>query len=422
VSVFKKIIEVRGLEKVMKVASRLSKKGKGEIMQNTTKKKISMGVWHSMRFRLFALMLIIMLSFALPTLAGAVSVTVDPLTTNDVTPSLTGTVTDAINVNIRIGQKNHNAAISGTSWSLDWPTSLSNGTYDVHATANDSGYNFGYDSTIDELVIDTTVPVITLYGDNPQYIEVGSAYTELGATAEDNNDGDITGSIVIDSSAVNTGLLGDYIVTYNVTDSEGNAAVQVSRTVTVQDTTAPVITLTGADPQYIEVHSDYDELYATAEDNNDGDITGSIVIDSSAVNTGLLGDYIVTYNVTDSEGNAAVQVSRTVTVQDTTAPVITLTGADPQYVEVGSAYTEFGATATDNYDDDNVITGLIVADSSAVNTAVVGDYTVTYNVTDAASNSAAQVSRTVTVRDTTAPVITLTGDAPQYIEVGSAYT
>ena len=43
-------------------------------------------------------------------------------------------------------------------------------------------------------------PVITLVGANPQTVTVGDAYVELGATASDNYDGDITGSIVIDST------------------------------------------------------------------------------------------------------------------------------------------------------------------------------------------------------------------------------
>ena len=121
-------------------------------------------------------------------------------------------------------------------------------------------------------VVDTTVPVITLNLPNPQTIEVGSAYTELGATASDNYDGDISGSIVIDATAVDTGVVGTYLVTYNVADSNSNAATEVTRTVNVVDTTLPVITLTGANPQVIEVGSGYTELGATASDNYDGDI------------------------------------------------------------------------------------------------------------------------------------------------------
>ena len=268
-------------------------------------------------------------------------------------------------------------------------------------------------------VVDTTAPVITLVGADPQVIEVGSPYVELGATALDNYDGDITGSILIDATAVNTSVVGSYTVTYNVTDSEGNAAVQVTRTVDIVDTTAPVITLVGANPQTIEVGSPYVELGATALDNYDGDLTGSIVIDATAVNTAVVGSYVVTYDVTDSNGNAATTVIRTVDVVDTTAPVITLVGPDPQVIEVGSPYVELGATALDNYDGD--ITGSILIDATSVNTSVVGSYTVTYNVTDSEGNPAIQVTRTVDVVDTTAPVITLVGANPQTIEVGSPY-
>ena len=175
-------------------------------------------------------------------------------------------------------------------------------------------------------MVDTTVPVITLVGADPQVIEVGSAYVELGATAADNYDGDITASIVIDATAVNTSVLGSYSVTYDVTDSSGNNAVQVTRTVDVVDTTVPVITLVGANPQVIEVGSAYVELGATAADNYDGDITASIVIDATAVNTAVVGSYPVTYDVSDANGNPAVQVIRTVDVVDTTSPVITLLG------------------------------------------------------------------------------------------------
>ena len=98
-------------------------------------------------------------------------------------------------------------------------------------------------------------------------------------------DGDLTGSIVIDSSAVNTDRVGEYTVTYDVTDAAGNAADTVTRTVRVIDTGKPVITLTGDNPQTIHFGMAYTELNATATDLVDGDLTGNIVIDSSAVNT-----------------------------------------------------------------------------------------------------------------------------------------
>ena len=74
-------------------------------------------------------------------------------------------------------------------------------------------------------------------------MEVNTSYTDAGATASDTEDGDVTGSLVI-NNPVDITTVGVYTVTYNVTDSNSNDAVEVSRTVNVVDTTAPVITLT----------------------------------------------------------------------------------------------------------------------------------------------------------------------------------
>jgi serine protease len=84
---------------------------------------------------------------------------------------------------------------------------------------------------------DTTPPVITLNPTNPQIIEIGDPYVELGATATDDVDGDISNSIVIDSTDVVTSAVGNYEVTYNVMDAAGNPADEVIRTVTVEDNT-----------------------------------------------------------------------------------------------------------------------------------------------------------------------------------------
>ena len=62
-------------------------------------------------------------------------------------------------------------------------------------------------------------PLITLIGENPQYMRLGMPYVELGATADDPEDGNISGDIVIDNSAVNTSAIGSYTVIYQVNDS-----------------------------------------------------------------------------------------------------------------------------------------------------------------------------------------------------------
>ncbi|KRT57355.1 DUF5011 domain-containing protein, partial [endosymbiont of Ridgeia piscesae] len=268
---------------------------------------------------------------------------------------------------------------------------------------------------------DTDPPIITLLGANALTVEAGTVYTDSGASANDAKDGDISANIT-QSGVVDTSAPGSYILTYNVSDAAGNAATAVTRSVLVADTTPPAISLIGSSPQTVTLGASYSDQGATANDSFDGDISASIVATGS-VNTGAVGSYTLTYNVADSAGNAATAITRTVNVvavtlpADVTPPVITLTGANPQTVALGSSYSEPGASANDDRDGDisaNIMIG------GNVNTASIGSYTRTYNVSDAAGNAAAQVTRTVTVTEAIPPVITLSGDNPLTLEAGPA--
>jgi len=79
---------------------------------------------------------------------------------------------------------------------------------------------------------------------------------------------------------------------------------------------------------------------------------------------------------------------------DTTPPVITLyVNTPPPTVPLNGTYTEPGYTAIDDKDGD--VTGSVQV-FGTVNTAVAGDYTLTYQVSDSAGNTTS-VTRTVTV-------------------------
>ena len=261
---------------------------------------------------------------------------------------------------------------------------------------------------------DTTAPVISLIGGSTINLNIGENYNEQGATATDDLDGNITANITIAGDVVDTNTAGTYIVTYNVTDAAGNNATQVSRTVNViPDTTAPVISLIGDSTINLNLGENYNEQGATATDDLDGDITANITIAGDIVDTNTAGTYVVTYNVADAAGNNATQVSRTVNViPDTTAPVITLIGDSTINLNLGDNYNEQGATATDDLDGD--ITANITIAGDIVDTNTAGTYVVTYNVTDAAGNNAAQVSRTVNVISQPTDVIIHEG----YFETG----
>ncbi|MBN2867286.1 MAG: DUF5011 domain-containing protein, partial [Flavobacteriaceae bacterium] len=137
-----------------------------------------------------------------------------------------------------------NSPVSG---SFNVPTSATNGATRMRVSMKYNGIPtsceaFSYGEVEDYTVNiitgtpDTTPPVITLTGASTINLEVGDTYTELGATATDNEDGDITSSIVI-TGTVNTNAAGTYTRFYNVSDSAGNAATQVTRTVIVTQPT-----------------------------------------------------------------------------------------------------------------------------------------------------------------------------------------
>jgi hypothetical protein len=92
------------------------------------------------------------------------------------------------------------------------------------------------------VIPDTTAPVISLIGEPIIELQFGEPYTELGATAIDDIDGDISSEIVIGGDVVNPNVSGSYQITFNVSDQSGNMADEVVRTVNVaQGSTSTVI-------------------------------------------------------------------------------------------------------------------------------------------------------------------------------------
>jgi hypothetical protein len=156
-------------------------------------------------------------------------------------------------------------------------------------------------------------PTITLDGNAVVNHPLGGGtYVDGTATANDTEDGDISGNIQITGDTVNENLVGTYIRRYNVTDSGGLAADEVTVTVNVVDMTIPVITLTGDAVINITNGGVYNEQGAVWNDNVDG--TGAAVVGGDTVQTNVDGSYTVTYNYTDAAGNVAVEVTRTVNV------------------------------------------------------------------------------------------------------------
>jgi hypothetical protein len=125
-----------------------------------------------------------------------------------------------------------------------------------------------------------------LLGDATVNINVGDIYTDAGATATDNIDGDITSSIIV-ADSVDTSAAGTYTVTYNVSDAAGNAADEVVRTVNVA--APPENHQPTADSQSISVDENDSVNITLSGSDEDGDSLAYIIV-SQPANGALSGD------------------------------------------------------------------------------------------------------------------------------------
>ena len=179
------------------------------------------------------------------------------------------------------------------------------GLHTVTATGVDRAGN--HLSVSASFTIDKTAPVIELNGPEEMTIEVGTEYDEA-ATVSDNFDK----SVVLDiRGSVDWETLGVYLLSYDAEDNAGNEADQKQRIVHVVDTTIPVITLIGEEEVSVLKGNVYNDAGATVLDNNDKEIE---LISNNPVDSTVSGEYLVTYNATDSAGNYALEVTRKVTV------------------------------------------------------------------------------------------------------------
>jgi endo-1,4-beta-xylanase len=185
--------------------------------------------------------------------------------------------------------------------------------------------------------------------------------------------------------------------TVTSTTADPNPAANNTASATIQVSNAPpVITANGALDTTVECATSYTDAGATASDACDGPVS---VTSSSNVNEHTVGSYAVSYTAADSAGGQATPVSRTVQVVDTTAPAVTLAGANPMTVECATSFVDPGASASDT-----CVGPLPVAVSGTVNPNVVGSYALAYTATDP-SNNTGLAGRTVVVADTAPPAI-----------------
>ncbi|MDO8572362.1 MAG: DUF5011 domain-containing protein [bacterium] len=147
------------------------------------------------------------------TSTSGTSGTTDTSNSGSGTTSTSDITTSNLNTTSTITSDSDTTSATGTAGTTDTTTSSINST------------SWGVS------LADTMPPVIKLIGETVVYVKVGALYTDLGAVAYDNADGDITSHIEHEST-VNTAFSGAYHVVYEVRDRAGNMA-KVARKVYV---------------------------------------------------------------------------------------------------------------------------------------------------------------------------------------------
>ena len=122
---------------------------------------------------------------------------------------------------------------------------------DANASVDDANYSVvisndwgNITSQVVSISVATALPTITLNGLASLIHEAATAYTDAGASALDALGNDLNSSILVTGADVNVTSVGPHIITYSVTDAGGNSN-SATRTVTVEDTTNPVLSLIG---------------------------------------------------------------------------------------------------------------------------------------------------------------------------------
>ena len=190
--------------------------------------------------------------------------------------------------------------------------------------------------------------------------------------------------------------------TWRASDDCGSSA-ECSQTVTVLDTTAPVISCSAN--KIVELGSTWDFDVPTATDIGSGAVTITIVntvTNQTEANCGANFIATRTWQATDACG-AAAQCSQTVTVEDHTGPNITCSAN--KTVDVGSAWTFDLPTVTD-LSGTNITITIVSTTTNAIGGMCGNSFSVTrtWRATDACANPA-ECSQTVNVVDNAPPIV-----------------
>ena len=250
----------------------------------------------------------------------------------------------------------------------------------------------------------TAVQTITVEDTTaPEFASVPADYTvecsddmPMDAASATDNCGPVT--VTEEVATTPGGCAGEYILTrtFTATDDCGNSAT-AQQVITVEDTIAPEFTFVPAD--YTVECSDDMPMEDAAATDNCGTVDVTVMSETTAGD--CPGHYTITrtFTATDDCGNQSEAI-QTITVEDTTAPELSIPADYTVECSDDIAYDE--ASATDNCGEVDIaeVTETIAGDCT-------GNYTITraFTATDECGNSTT-ATQTITVQDTTSPEFT----------------
>merc|ERR1719181_1444864 len=279
--------------------------------------------------------------------------------------------------------------------------------------------------------VDHTRPIIQILGSDEMTLEATHQgnYIDDGATCSDQVDGVISQNVEVSGDVVNLSKVGTYTITYNCKDSANNAAPAAQRTVVVAQTSCPKCTIHGsttANPGGNVVHEasfPYSDAGAACSDVIDGDVTTLCFTASYNGGAGAPDGVVAAGTVAangqfdggaDWAGKGYCDGGSGCAAKGRTACVGTKgDGSTCKWNQYSPCATSGHGTT-----DDNLIADVGTAGSTNSG-AQIGTYFITYRARNTVGlyndgtncrGGAAVYVRTVTVKDTLRPVITLKYD------------
>jgi hypothetical protein len=238
---------------------------------------------------------------------------------------------------------------------------------------------------------DRTPPVISLIGGDV-ILNLGDSYQELGHTAIDAIDGDVTRRTIITLPDFTT--VGTKQVEYDSFDIRGNTSTAIRNVLVTDDETSPVIALTPNQTSFtIYEGESFTPPSAIATDNQDSDAIVTPA-DRDGFDNSIVGTYHFDYDHDDQAGNSAETVTVTVTVEEITVALVIKAVAEMKFTVNENLITAFKDRAnrdilnftqidpnfivnTDSdgffdFDNNNVTSVEIIAGDKSINSA--GDF------------------------------------------------